>query len=153
MTDTNWILRSLLLFGSPFFLWLQEEMEILVNKTAKDLENKLKATKKWVRLFMMRKRAQCPTIELLHRMKNFHWHSIYLSNIIFRSLSLHGYVIDWVSIYHFQDSYFIWDQKHVPRPPVGPSENPWFISWVLDPVLTCTLHFFEKLYEVICGTH
>ena len=32
-------------------------------------------------------------------------------------------------------------QKPVPRPPVGPFENPWFFSWVLDPALPCTWNY------------
>ena len=36
-------------------------------------------------------------------------------------------------------------QKLVPRPPVGPSENPWFFSWVLNPVLTVpVVYLFDK---------
>ena len=66
--------------------WLKAEMKILVSESGKDPENKFKARNTWVKLFMKRKglsvqvktgKKHRPTAELLPRMKNFHWHSIY----------------------------------------------------------------------------
>ena len=76
-----WISRSILLFGFPFCLWLQGEIDILVNESAKDLENKFNATNNWIKLFMKRKglsvqvktgKKHRPSSKLLPRMKNFH---------------------------------------------------------------------------------
>ena len=66
--------------------WLKTEMKLLLKDSGKDPEGKFSATNHWVGIFMKRKglsvqvktgKKHRPTVELLPRMKNFHWHSIY----------------------------------------------------------------------------
>ena len=66
--------------------WLKANMKIHIKKSGKDPEEKFKASNKWVQGFMKRKGLSVqkktgekhrPTAELLPRVKNFHWYSIY----------------------------------------------------------------------------
>ena len=66
--------------------WLKKKMKFLVKASGKDPENKFKASNRWVLGFMKRKdlsvqkktgRKHRPVAELLPRVKNFHWYSIY----------------------------------------------------------------------------
>ena len=66
--------------------WLKANMKIHVKKSGKDPEEKFKDSNKWVQRFMKRKglsvqkktgKKHRPTAELLPRVKNFHWYSIY----------------------------------------------------------------------------
>ena len=66
--------------------YLKIEMKILVEESGKDPNNTFKARDIWVSKCMKRKglsvqvktgKKHRPTVELLPRMKNFHWHSIY----------------------------------------------------------------------------
>ena len=66
--------------------WLKAKMKMHVKESGKDPEEKFKASNKWVQRFMKRKglsvqkktgKKHRPTAELLPRVKNFHWYSIY----------------------------------------------------------------------------
>lgn len=66
--------------------WLKSEMKILLQESSLDPQNSFSATNHWVGNFMKRKglsvqkktnRKHRSIQELLPRVKNFHWHSIY----------------------------------------------------------------------------
>ncbi len=66
--------------------WLKGKMKFIVKKSGKDPEEKFKGSNRWVGGFMKRKglsvqkktgKKHRPIHELLPRVKNFHWYSIY----------------------------------------------------------------------------
>ena len=66
--------------------WLQTKMKMIVKESGKDPRQTFKASNKWIQGFMKRKglsvqkktgKKHRPTEELLPRVKNFHWYSIY----------------------------------------------------------------------------
>ena len=66
--------------------WLQGHMRFLVKASGKDPQQKFTATNCWTKNFMRRKglsvqkktgKKHRPAAELLPRVKNFHWYSIY----------------------------------------------------------------------------
>ena len=88
LVSIRWIFRPsfLLYFQRVFKLRLRAKMKMIVKESGKDPRQTFKASNKWIQGFMKRKglsvqkktgKKHRPTEELLPRVKNFHWYSIY----------------------------------------------------------------------------